>query len=485
MVSAGEKSRLFTPKQGIHQGDVWSMPLYCVYNNDLIKELKTCMYSTHIAAINITCPTFVDDLTLLAWSREALNRLLCIANRYSKKWRFMFGADKSFVLIFGDDTGPKQKLVLGSSEVTVTDTHIHVGVPLCSSEKAEKKAINQRVSSCRQTFFTIKALTTASVLMNPIVGSKLYWSLCVSKLTYGLEVWPPGEKGLSAMESVHNEVAKHIQGLPNTTSNPVCHATLNWRTVESHYAISTLMFLWNLLSLPTSCIYNTLLAIRLYNSRYATGDRLCNANSPIHVMYNIAVKYGLAQCVFDMLESGQICARGQWRSIVNKAVRSTQAAKWLLFCMMYKRINRLYFPEPTLLDWWVACKGKPFLIKKCRVLILLVIGEHNLGCAKGRHIWRTRLCQLCDSGAEETVPHFLLECSGLLEIRATLLSDVLREMPQGMVDSFNVMNYSNKAQFMLCEMGRSKVPEWESILVNIIELVYGLYRARNNILQAY
>ena len=28
------------PKQGIHQGDIFSMFLHCVYNNDLLEELR-------------------------------------------------------------------------------------------------------------------------------------------------------------------------------------------------------------------------------------------------------------------------------------------------------------------------------------------------------------------------------------------------------------------------------------------------------------
>ena len=62
--------------------------------------------------------------------------------------------------------------MLGNSEVKITDSHIHVGVPLCSN-KSEKKALDVRVSACRQTFFTIKALTPPPVFMNPVVASKL------------------------------------------------------------------------------------------------------------------------------------------------------------------------------------------------------------------------------------------------------------------------------------------------------------------------
>ncbi len=484
VVIGGETSQYFSPKQGIHQGDVWSMPLYCVYNNDLIKELKASLYCTYILSnVNCTVPTFVDDLAIIALSKTALNQLLGMALRYSRKWRFQYGADKSFVLAFGKDTTPKLKIVLGNSEIKVVDNHTHVGVPLCSSKSSEKRAIDDRVSVSRQTFFIIKALTPPPVLLNPIVASKLYWSLCVTKLTYGLEVWPPGEQGLTKFETFHNQVAKTIQGLPDKTSDPMCHAALNWRTMESHYDVLTLMFLWRLMSLPATCIYNQLFIKRITNVSSQVSSGVSYLKSPIHSMYHIADKYGMTQFVLDMLESGLICSKSKWQSTVEAAVKGMQTAKWHMLCMMYKRVNLVYFPEPARLQWWFACKERPGLVKKCRILISLLAGELNLGCGKGRHIRRSSLCQLCEHYVEETISHFLLECSGLQEARGTLLKELFAVMPPGMVHSLSSMTHSKQAEFLLCTMGRTHVAEWEAILVKVIDLVYGLYRARDDMLE--
>jgi hypothetical protein len=116
----------------------------------------------------------------------------------------------------------------------------------------------------------------------------------------------------------------------------------------------------------------------------------------------------MTQFVLDMLESGLICSKSKWRSTVEAAVKGMQTAKWHMLCMMYKRVNLVYFPEPARLQWCFACKERPGLVKKCRILISLLAGELNLGCGKGRHIRRSSLCQLCESYVEETISHFLL-----------------------------------------------------------------------------
>ena len=74
---AGQASRPFMPGPGIHQGDVWSVQLYCLYNNDLIRETKSSPYCTKLGNINCTCPTFVDDLTRVALRRFKLFTCNC------------------------------------------------------------------------------------------------------------------------------------------------------------------------------------------------------------------------------------------------------------------------------------------------------------------------------------------------------------------------------------------------------------------------
>ena len=481
---AGETSRCFLPQQGIHQGDVWSMPLYCLFNNAMIKELRSSLHGVSLRGIKCTCPTFVDDLSILAWSKIALNCLLAIANKHSKLWRFLFGPDKSFSLIFGKDCFPNDSVVLGNNVIKVSDTHTHVGIPLCTSASSEKRAIQERVSSCRQTLFTVRALSPVPLMLHPYPMSKLYWSLCVPRMTYGIEVWPVGQAGISAMTRAHNQSAKVIQGLPPQTSDPVCHSTLGWKTMEAHVDLCVLMFLWKLLALPVNCIYNTLVIDRLTEFRFH--NDVPRLHSPIYNMYRTSIKYGLGNAVHDMLDSGDVGTRSQWFTLVNNAIKEYLTAKWFMTVMMYKRLNTflLYVPEPHFVQWWNVCKLNQRLTMKCKTLIALLVGEHSLGCGQSKYVYRTALCQLCDSYIEETIPHFLLECSGLETARTPLLARLRDEMPAGMIYSFDSMCSKNQTKFLLAEMGRTPIQEWSGIQTAIIELVHDLYCERQSKLMA-
>ena len=61
---AGGVSSWFTPLQGIHQGDILSMYLYCLYNNDLITELANIPCGVRIQNKSVAAPSFADDVAV-------------------------------------------------------------------------------------------------------------------------------------------------------------------------------------------------------------------------------------------------------------------------------------------------------------------------------------------------------------------------------------------------------------------------------------
>ena len=48
----------------------------------------------------------------------------------------------------------------------------------------------------------------------PLVLSKLYWSISIPQMTYGLEMLPSKENSFKTLEGTHTSIANIIQGLP-------------------------------------------------------------------------------------------------------------------------------------------------------------------------------------------------------------------------------------------------------------------------------
>ena len=80
--------------------------MYKVYINQLIKEISECKFSLTINDLQLGCPTFADDMTLLAVFLSFLKNLMEKAFLHSKLWRYEYNEIKSGVVTFGE-TGPQ------------------------------------------------------------------------------------------------------------------------------------------------------------------------------------------------------------------------------------------------------------------------------------------------------------------------------------------------------------------------------------------
>ena len=134
----GENSDWFETSRGIYQGAPWSMLLYQLFNNKLLKELKEATFGSSVGGIITTCPTFADDLTLIALSKIGLQQLLNIAYSFSVKWRYEYNSEKCAVLIFGNDINPSKNLTIGNNVIQMSKKETHLGILLTNHKKLNR-----------------------------------------------------------------------------------------------------------------------------------------------------------------------------------------------------------------------------------------------------------------------------------------------------------------------------------------------------------
>ena len=72
-----------------------SMRLYQIFINELLITLRSYSFGVDLYGIATKCPTYADDIALCALQKYGLNKLINIANDYSKKWQFVFNDTKN------------------------------------------------------------------------------------------------------------------------------------------------------------------------------------------------------------------------------------------------------------------------------------------------------------------------------------------------------------------------------------------------------
>ena len=250
---SGKKSTWFEPNRGVHQGAPLSMTLYEIYINDLLQQLKSCEFGLRLRELNVSSPTFADDISAGTISKPGLNKMMCIADQYRQKWRFDFSQEKCVYMVWGTDAMPDLPVKLGSFELKHVTCNKHMGITL-TSQRNTSLIVSEMIGKARQSLYVARGLGSSSVPVTPRVLSKIYNSVSMCKMIYGVEATFVSESDVKELEQAHRQHARLIQSLPINAPNAAVLAPLGWLSIKAQIAIKKLIFLWKIITLETGNI---------------------------------------------------------------------------------------------------------------------------------------------------------------------------------------------------------------------------------------
>ena len=367
---SGVVSSWITAKVGIIQGAPLSMLNYEFLSNDLLTMLKECNAGTVLNDIVTTCPAFADDLTLTASTRRGLQTLLDVAYEHSKKWRYCFNPKKCAVVVFGEKNIEEAPFKMGESKIHVVPANEHVGTLLTQSKWEMISHIKGRVESCNKPGYAITSIGSKAAPMTPVSASKLYWSVCVPKLTYGLHLSPLPSEAIDTLESYHAKMAKTFQGLPDQTSNIGAVAGLGWLSIQGYIDMTLLNYFMRIISLPVDCVYKRLFIVRYCNFMYND----CCHHGPVSMFLKVCKKYEILSNVKQAVEECKIPNKLSWKCIVKQKVWWFENRQWNIHSRLHKSLNNVsaFLPTIRTLGWWEYAQTNPQDTSKCRTTVKLI-----------------------------------------------------------------------------------------------------------------
>ncbi len=127
----GELSQWFTVYQGVHQGGVWSMPLYQLFINSLLVLLRSSGAGRSVCDVYCGCSTHADDQTLIGLYQQPVQRMVDKSYEHSCKWRYKYSIPKCVAQVYSSSRTPVMpKFTLGGVVVPNKLVTLHMGVPL-------------------------------------------------------------------------------------------------------------------------------------------------------------------------------------------------------------------------------------------------------------------------------------------------------------------------------------------------------------------
>ena len=195
------------------------------------------------------------DVALLSILKVGLNSLFATAFAYSLKWRFSYNMTKTLYLRWGKDNSPHIMITFGGNELKPKTEGKHMGVIQM------KEVCAKRIGKGKQALYAGLGLGSRSVRTSPNTLSRVYWSISIPKMLYGVEVTPLSDEDVSDLEQAHRQNAIMVQGLPTTVPKPAPLALLGWQTIESFIAYLKIMFMIRTLCLDNQNVYRKLMII--------------------------------------------------------------------------------------------------------------------------------------------------------------------------------------------------------------------------------
>ena len=148
--------------------------------------------------------------------------------------------------------GTSHEYHLGSIKIKESAMEKHLGVCLAKELKGKMEYIKSRIKSSQ----TVTIYCKYTVLVSKY--HQTYILLCVEAMNIGWEI-------VQDMEAFHCYSAKLIQGLLRQAATSQGLISVGWRSLEGVDGIAKLQFMWHVLLLPMSCMYNVVMVKRMYS----------------------------------------------------------------------------------------------------------------------------------------------------------------------------------------------------------------------------
>lgn len=475
----GVYDRWFIPSRGVHQGAPLSMCLYQLYINGLLSELRSSSYGAMIGDIDVSCPASADDIAICALHKLGLNVLLEIAHEYSQTWKFNFSPSKCVVMIWGRDRSPQVNIKLGEMPLQVVNETKHLGIILKSNHTRANAKHNARIGHANYTLHASKGLGSMAIPVPTNVVSKLYWTIGIAKMTYGVEATHLSPTEIHTMEAAHRKNAKLAQCLPMNTPTPAPLATIGWMSMNAYIALKKLYFLWQILLLPQENIYNKIvkyIIVKFIGNLY-TNTR---PSGPLSDMLYAVSKYNLETLLYETIIGRPDGGINKYKSIIKQRIWEHEVRNWKASCVMYKELDGYQnnVSEVRLNNWWKFSNKYPSYTIRAAAVVSLLCGVEPRGL---QYNFKCNRCLICDDHTQSSPTHVLFMCRTLSDIRDAKWDTVINTMPIAMQREIFLMSSDERTNFITSCLGNCFIPEWQAIYKSIADFIWSLYVKRDKL----
>lgn len=226
-------------KKGVRQGCVLSPLLFSMYTEELAKRISKENLGVGIGNDKLGMLLYADDVVLIADELPMMQKMLDIANDYSREFSLNFSAKKCGVMVVNGAQDEGQELKLGSETLERVSKYNYLGVMF--DEKGIESAKQNRIYRGNQWWGRLSSIAKFRANKYEILRG-IWKNIAVPGLTYAMDTvnWTGGE--VKQMDIVQNKIGRLALGARSYTAVEALRGEMGWSTFEERLMKGKLRF---------------------------------------------------------------------------------------------------------------------------------------------------------------------------------------------------------------------------------------------------
>lgn len=381
-----------------------------------------------IGPICITAVSVADDTYLLSGTQSGLQSALNIINFFGKRYRIVFNADKTKLVVTGSKIDINyysdiKPWTLNGEKISVVEDNEHLGL-VVSGLHEEEKNIDANIHECRKSLFALLGPAYAyKCLLTPTVQIHLWRTYNLPVLRSGLSALPIRPANMGPINIFYNKILRSFLKLSNSSPVPALYFLLGELPIEARLHMDFLSLFFNIWNNPG----NTIHKVVQYLLKMADKSSLTwSAHLRI-----LCLKYNLPDPL-QLLQGAEIWQKSDWSLLVTNRVtvfheRSLRELAATNSKMQYLNVQVQGLsgtPHPALMNIYNMQE-----VKKLRLHIKFLSGDFLTAERQALDNGTNPQCKLC-LFPEETVEHVLTQCRATADTHGRLLPELLNTVLQ-------------------------------------------------------
>ena len=220
---SGTTSYNFNLTQGVRQGSILSPHLYNIYTEKLLATFHTKLKTgTSIHGTYTWIIAYADDLILISSTLTGLQKMINYCVSYGIDTKIKFNTEKTEFLISRQHSSNQPYITLDNQRIKPNSTLKHLGFKWGITSQWNTAALHtSHTSEKLNNLWSIKnALINSGIrFCHPYTIAKLYSSIIIPRLTYGIEICKLSQTTLLNIDSQARSALKSLFNVSKFSKN--------------------------------------------------------------------------------------------------------------------------------------------------------------------------------------------------------------------------------------------------------------------------